>query len=146
MRKIVLRSIPLLLAAILIFGLTMQDTNDNVELSEKCRLYAVRVAEHFDIDTEVAWWNSPGHFRRIGHIIEYFFLGIGVCYAIRKPYVSFVICMVVSYLDQYLKSKLPIRHFDIFDIPFDALGCGIGILITWTILRVFSSIVKQGVL
>ena len=137
MKKIVIRSVPLLLALMLILGLTVQNTGDNVYFSEQCRAYAVKIAEHLDIDTQNAWWNTPAHFRKIGHVIEYCLLGMGLYFALRMPILSIILCTGVSFLDQYIKMHVPLRHFDITDIPFDVAGGVIGIFAMVIIIRCF---------
>lgn len=137
MKKIIIRSVPLLLALMLILGLTVQDSGDNVQFSERCRVYAVRIAEHLDIDTENAWWNTKAHFRKIGHVIEYFILGMGLYFALRMPILSIILCTGVSVIDQYIKMHVPLRHFDITDIPFDMAGGVIGICAMAIIIRCF---------
>ena len=137
MKKIIIRSVPLVLALILIFGLTVQNTGDNVYFSEQCRAYAVKIAGHLDIDTQNAWWNTPAHFRKIGHVIEYCILGMGLYFALRMPIVCIILCTGVSILDQYIKMHVPLRHFDITDIPFDVAGGVIGICAIAIILRCF---------
>ena len=137
MKKLIIRSVPLVLALIIIFGLTVQNTGDNVNFSERCRAYAVKIAEHLNIDTQNAWWNTPAHFRKIGHVIEYFILGMGLYFALRMPILSIILCTGVSILDQYIKMHVPFRHFDITDIPFDVAGGVIGIFAMVMIIRCF---------
>ena len=137
MKKIIIRSVPLVLALILIFGLTVQNSSENVNFSERCRAYAVKVAEHLNIDTENAWWNTKTHFRKIGHVIEYCILGMGLYFALRMPIVCIILCTGVSFLDQYIKMHVPLRHFDITDIPFDVAGGVIGICAMTIIIRCF---------
>ena len=137
MKKIIIRSVPLVLALILIFGLTVQNSSENVNFSERCRVYAVKIAEHLNIDTENAWWNTKAHFRKIGHAIEYCILGMGLYFALRMPIVCIILCTGVSFLDQYIKMHVPLRHFDITDIPFDVAGGVIGIFVMVIIIRCF---------
>ena len=137
MKKIIIRSVPLVLALILIFGLTVQNSSENVNFSERCRVYAVKIAEHLNIDTENAWWNTKTHFRKIGHVIEYCILGMGLYFALRMPILCIILCTGVSFLDQYIKMHVPLRHFDITDIPFDVAGGVIGICAIAIIIRCF---------
>ena len=137
MKKIIIRSVPLVLALILIFGLTVQNSSENVNFSERCRVYAVKIAEHLNIDTQNAWWNTPTHFRKIGHVIEYCILGMGLYFALRMPILCIILCTGVSFLDQYIKMHVPLRHFDITDIPFDVAGGVIGICAMVIIIRCF---------
>lgn len=130
----------MILALMLILGLTVQNSGDNVQFSERCRTYAVRIAEHLDIETENAWWNTKAHFRKIGHVIEYFILGMGLYFALRMPILSILLCTGVSVTDQYIKMHVPLRHFDITDIPFDVAGGVIGICAIAIIIRCFQKV------
>lgn len=135
--KLILRFVPLILAIAIIGGLTMQDTTDNVNLSEKCRTYAVMVAEKYDIETNGVWWNDPGNFRKVAHTVEYFFLGLTVCLAFRWFWLSFILCAMISVGDEILKMYIPIRHFDITDLPFDAVGYFAGVFVMFVLIQLF---------
>lgn len=121
----------------LILGLTVQNSGDNEQFSERCRVYAIRIVEHLNIDTENAWWNTKAHFRKIGHVIEYFILGMGLYFALRMPILSIILCTGVSVIDQYIKMHVPLRHFDITDIPFDVAGGVCGIFVMMIIIRCY---------
>ena len=132
------------MAIILILGLTMQNTNQNIECSEICRKYTVRIADNLGINTDNTWWNTPAHFRKVGHTIEYFCLGIGIYFAIRNPLMGLIICVFVSFIDQYIKIYVPMRHFDITDIPFDFVGGISGIIVCWGLFEILKGRNKNG--
>lgn len=134
--KLILRFVPLILVIAIIGGLTMQDTTANVNLSEKCRVITVRVAEKYDIETEGVWWNEPGNFRKVAHTVEYFFLGMTVCFAVRWFGVSVILCAMISIGDQMLKRYIPIRHFDMTDLPFDAVGYVAGVMVMFVFVSI----------
>lgn len=129
--KKVLRFIPLILAIAIIIGFTTQDTVENVNLSEKCRAITVKIAEKYDVETEGAWWNDPGNFRKVAHTIEYFFLGVTVCLAFRWFWLSLILCGLASICDEILKTYYPPRHFDITDLKFDAVGYVAGVILVY---------------
>ncbi len=121
MRKI-FKCIPMIIVIFVIWQLTTQDTAANVEMSEKLRLFLQPYIED-------GWWNTPEHFRKIAHIVEYLILGIAVKWCIKRIFNALLLCVGISFLDQIVKSQLPQRHFDLTDLPFDMYGYIIGILI-----------------
>ena len=131
MKKII-RYIPLTIVILLILILTTQNTQENVQLSEAIRLWCSKYIES-------GWWNTPGHFRKLAHIVEYFLLGLSMYPAIRKVIPSILICLSISILDQVVKIFVPIRHFDITDMPYDALGYVVGIVIVYCIFKRIST-------
>ena len=79
------------------------------------------------------WSNA----RRLGHIPEYFLLGCALYPALKMTFSSrkigfwaFAACLLVSLADQTLKALIPVRHFDVLDLPMDFLGYGAGILLS----------------
>lgn len=75
--------------------------------------------------------------RKLAHTFEYFLLGLAIAYWIshcgffnNKTIWAFVFCVSVSVVDQFSKTLIPGREFDITDFPFDFMGYIIGILLT----------------
>lgn len=132
-----MRFIPLILSIAIIIGFTTQDTAENVNISEKCRTAVVSIAEKMNIETNGVWWNNPGNFRKIAHTVEFFFLGITVCFAFRWFWLSLIICGFASVGDEMLKQFIPLRHLDYSDLPFDAVGYITGILLMYIIIKIF---------
>lgn len=131
----IIRFIPVVAVIALILGLTLQKTSDNVDFSEKCRLYVMDTADKVGIKTENAWWNTPSHFRKVGHVMEYFAFGFGIHFAVQRVGWSILICLLMSVSDQIIKIWVPVRHFDLTDLPFDAAGYLFGILTVFLILK-----------
>lgn len=80
--------------------------------------------------------------RRLGHIPEYFLLGCAMYPALkvtvpsrRNVYWAFAACLLISLADQTLKALIPVRHFDLLDLPMDLLGYGAGILLSWGVWK-----------
>ena len=94
------------------------------------------------IITDNEWWNTDKGVRLLGHVIEYFALGLAAGIAFRKKWLALIFCMVVSIADQITKIFVPIRHFDAGDIPFDIIGFVRGILIVWVIETAFRALNK----
>ena len=40
-----------------------------------------------------------------------------------------IFCVAVSLLDQFPKIFVPVRHFDVKDLPFDFIGIVIGLVV-----------------
>ena len=129
MRKIV-RGVPCVLVIVLILMLTMQDVKGTMALSENFRKKVVNLCEEYGIDATDAWWNNSNDFRKIGHVIEYFILGVVVCVMLKNPILSFSVCLLISLVDQVLKIYVPVRHFDVSDLWFDAFGFVIAIVLS----------------
>lgn len=126
-----IKLIPITLAVALILALTLMNTPKNVEMSEAFRQWLNRVYTRLGMSTENAWWNTSSGIRKLGHIIEYGLLGASSAIAFDHKHWAIVLCLVVSLIDQSVKILIPIRHFDITDVPFDIAGAlmGIGIVI-----------------
>ena len=71
--------------------------------------------------------------RKIGHIAEYFLLGMTAMLLFRKfPKAllkAVLLCAAISLLDQSVKSFLPGREFDPTDFPYDFAGYASGAFI-----------------
>ena len=71
------------------------------------------------------WWYDFNNFRRLAHIVEYFPFGIAAVIPFRIVYkkksvcLSFLVCALVSLIDQSLKGILPTREFDVKDMVLD---------------------------
>lgn len=132
--KLLLRFIPLAIVLVAIFTLTVQNKTDTTTLSNAFRGMLINLCKLVDVDVDEAWWNSPFYIRVLGHVIEYFVLGLCVGFTIRNKWKATGICIVVSILDQCIKIFVPGRYFDREDIPFDIIGFVSGLLITWVLL------------
>ena len=130
----------MMVAVGVILFLTTQNIQDNARISEGFREGLIEVYEQLGLDDDSAWWNDKLAVRRLGHVIEYGLLGIASAIAVgdtRSKGVAKVVglCVGISILDQVLKIFVPIRHFDVVDIGYDAIGALMGILITKAIIR-----------
>lgn len=105
-------------------------------MSERFRELLVKIYERLGWNTDT-WWNSSSGIRKFGHFIEYELLGIGSAIAVSRKRWAILICIGVSVIDQMVKVFVPIRHFDVTDIPFDIIGAVIGIGIVSIIQRGF---------
>lgn len=75
--KRVFAFIPVVIVAVIILLLTLQSAEGTVGLSEGFRNWLVSVCNRFGWDTFRGWIDSPVAIRRLGHVIEFFFVGIG---------------------------------------------------------------------
>ena len=133
MKKKVVSYIFVLLAIGGIMYLTMMRVEDSVELSEVFRSLLTNICGKLGIDISTEWWNTSGNIRLLGHVIEYFVLGLVIGIAVRNKLFGLIICMSFSLIDQIVKIYVPARHFDKGDIPFDIVGfCG-GLAIAWVL-------------
>ena len=123
-----------MVAVLIIASLTLQYTPKNVEMSERFRLALSTLSQKLGISAENAWWNTGSGIRKLGHILEYGMLGLASGFAffdshrvVRGVLISLAFCIAISVVDQVVKIFVPIRHFDVTDIPFDVIGSLIGI-------------------
>ena len=123
-----------MVAVLIIASLTLQYTPKNVEMSERFRLALSTLSQKLGISAENAWWNTGSGIRKLGHILEYGMLGLASGFAffdshrvVRGVLISLAFCIAISVVDQIVKIFVPIRHFDVTDIPFDVIGSLIGI-------------------
>ena len=130
---------------LIIASLTLQYTPKNVEMSERFRLALSTLCQKFGLDSSNAWWNTGSGIRKLGHILEYGMLGFASGFAffdshrvVRGVLISLAFCIPISVVDQVVKIFVPIRHFDITDIPFDIIGAVGGILVMTGICGLFS--------
>ena len=125
-RRNVIRSIPFLFVIIAIFLLTTQDADKTMSLSNSFRDCVVSVAGKLGIALDLRWWSSSRNVRHIGHIIEYFALGIAAGILFDKKWRALILCVCISIIDQVTKIFVPIRYFDLRDISFDFVGIVVG--------------------
>ncbi len=125
--KRVLGFIPVVIVVGLILFLTLQSIQETVFLSESFRGWLISLCGRFGFDEAGKWLDSPIIIRRIGHVIEYFVLGIATAISLKRKRYALLFCLCISIIDQIIKIYVPGRHFDWIDFPFDAMGhvCGI---------------------
>ena len=119
-------SIILFLISLGLIGYLTIVNKGNMALSETCRHMVIMIYERLGLNPDGAWWNNVAHFRKIGHVIEYLFLGITAGLMLKRTCLSILICFFISLLDQIVKIAVPLRHFDISDMAFDAIGYAFG--------------------
>lgn len=121
-----------------IIGLTLQSAAGTTALSN---WFQKRLLKLVPEGSRTAQWITENT-RRLGHIPEYFLLGCAMYPALkvtvpsrRNVYWAFAACLLVSLADQTLKALIPVRHFDLLDLPMDLLGYGAGILLSWGVWK-----------
>ncbi len=122
--------------------LTVMKLDDTIYLSESFRNVMNALCGRLGVDTSTEWWNSGAGIRLIGHVMEYFALGLVVGFAVKSKIVGFIVCMAISIIDQTVKIFIPARHFDWGDIPFDICGFCCGLAIAW-VLRFAAKKLKE---
>lgn len=140
--KRVFAFIPVVIVAVIILLLTLQSAEGTVGLSEGFRNWLVSVCNRFGWDTFRGWIDSPVAIRRLGHVIEFFLLGVAAAISVRKKKFALLLCMCISVADQVIKIYVPGRHFDRTDLGFDAMGYVIGLSMVWIVKQLF--IAKHG--
>ena len=101
-----------------------------MNLSESFRAILLKLYAKTGTDVSNQWWNNSVGIRRVGHVIEYFILGLCAGIAFEKKWKGLLLCIAVSVFDQIAKIFVPVRHFDIEDLPFDIIGYVSAIAIT----------------
>lgn len=132
----------ILIAVAGIMYLTVMKLDDTVYLSESFRNTMNAVCGRLGIDTSAEWWNSGAGIRWMGHVIEYFALGLVVGIAVKSKIVLLIVCMAISLIDQTVKIFIPARHFDWGDILFDIVGFCCGLAIAW-VLKIAAKKLKE---
>ncbi len=132
----------IILAVGVIMFLTVMKLDDTVYLSESFRNTMNAICERIGVDTSTEWWNSGAGIRLIGHVMEYFALGLVVGFAVKSKIAGLIVCMAISIIDQTVKIFIPARHFDWGDIPFDICGFCCGLAIAW-VLRFAAKKLKE---
>lgn len=117
----------------MIFALTMQGVNETIDLSNRFGNWVLLTCDYmeFEVAKEIVY--STVAVRRLGHVIEYFLLGLAVPLGIRKKRTAILTCIFVSFADQVIKIYVPGRHFDWMDLGFDAIGYVIGLCGMWVL-------------
>lgn len=62
-------------------------------------------------------------------------------YEVRSKKLSFLLCIIISLVDEFIQSFIPGRHSDILDVFADSLGIALGILLGS--IRIKSENVKE---
>ena len=121
-----------------IIGLTLQSAAGTTALSN---WFQKRLLKLVPEGSRTAQWITENT-RRLGHVPEYFLQGCAMYPALkvtvpsrRNVYWAFAACLLVSLADQTLKALIPVRHFDLLDLPMDLLGYGAGILLSWGVWK-----------
>lgn len=120
-----------------IIGLTLQSAAGTTALSN---WFQRRLLKLVPEGSRTAQWITENT-RRLGHVPEYLLLGATVCTAMavtvkKRAYVyALLACGCASLGDQTLKALIPVRHFDLLDLPMDLLGYGAGILLSWGVWK-----------
>ena len=104
-----------------------------MNLSESFRAILLKLYVKTGTDGSDQWWNNSAGIRRVGHVIEYFILGLCAGIAFEKKWKGLLLCIAVSVFDQIAKIFVPVRHFDIEDLPFDIVGYVSALLIVTVI-------------
>ena len=140
-----IRFIPIVVAVLIIASLTLQYTPKNVEMSERFRLALFTLCQKLGLDSSNAWWNTGTGIRKLGHVMEYSLLGLasGIAFfdshrVVKGIVMSLAFCIAISVVDQVVKVFVPIRHFDVTDIPFDVIGSVAGIILMTGICGIFN--------
>ena len=118
-----------LAALLLIFGLTMQNSVESGELSQRVQQALQKAAEKAENDA--GFLHVSNHtFRKYAHTAEFLLLGISATLLFAREKHTFLkallLCMVISLADQTLKLLVPGREFDWTDFPYDAVGYFVG--------------------
>ena len=123
----------------IILGLTLQSAQGTTALSDWCRDALLKVLPEGSRAAE--WVNL--NIRRLGHVPEYFLLGVTVYGAMKSSFPgkkafwwSIAACAAVSLGDECLKAILPTRHFDIQDMPMDMIGYTLGTALGWAVWKI----------
>ena len=106
----------------LILMLNLQGKDETMALSNKVSAFLQAV---FPDDS--AW--IAANIRKLGHTMEYFLLGFACYCCIGWKGLRY--CAYFSVLDQCLKELLPVRYFDVTDLPYDMLGYVLGACAGW---------------
>ena len=141
--KRLLRYVPVVAVIVMIFFLTMQNAQDTVRLSNGFGHFALMLCEKLGLDTIKTRFDSSYEIRHIGHLIEYFALGVAAAFSFKKKIYALLICVGISVTDQILKIYVPGRHFDWMDLPFDVVGYISGLIITWTVILLISELRRK---
>lgn len=126
----------LILAILLIIAFTLQPGSASAELAMHFVNVIAKVNNKLN-HTTADWYPFYILVRKFAHSVEYLVMGVAssfffLAWEKKHPYLlAVVFCAVVSICDQLSKIVVPGREFDITDIPFDVMGCLIGILFVY---------------
>ena len=118
-KKIIIWLPAVIIIIIMIFILTFQSPEKTGTLSMEAQEAVVSTVSNVGVERKKliqCWWYDFNNFRRLAHIVEYFPLGIAVVIPFRIVYkkkpvrLSFLVCALVSLIDQSLKGILPTRE------------------------------------
>lgn len=134
-RKIFLAFLACLGSALLISGLTFQNSGHSAQLTLKFVNLFEKV--HFHLTSSLTPEYPVYHLmRKFAHTAEYFLLGASACYFFsrwQKRYAWSALALSASWslFDQTSKLLVPGREFDPSDFPFDIAGylLGIGLIL-----------------
>lgn len=122
----------------MILGLTLQSARGTTALSDWCRDALLKILPE---GSGAAAW-AARNIRRLGHVPEYFLLGVTAYGAMQSSFPgkkvilrTLAVCAAVSAGDECLKAMLPTRHFDILDMPMDVIGYALGTALGWAIWK-----------
>ena len=125
------------LSIVLIVYLTTQDSEESLSLSMGIYYWIAGFCILNQIDLSQSWWFTPVYIRRFAHCAEFFALGLTGSIFLncllrdrKKAGITAVCsCLVMSFMDEFLKTEVPGREFDVRDMGFDFIGYAVGILI-----------------
>ena len=132
--------LPPLAALALIVLLTVQPSGESGRFSQ---WFASQLIHWLHLENRPHWCVFIArNARRIGHVLEYFLLGLTVAAAFRisgrRGFLgALAVCAAVSLADQTLKIFIPGRHFDHFDLLMDLLGYGAAILLVLALSEIW---------
>ena len=127
------KSIPVVIAVLLILILTLLSPTDSMKLSEIFRQLGIELLHPAP---DVRWATDSHWFRSLLHVPLYLILGVAVALWQKRFWPSAAICAGIGLLDETLKIFLPVRHFEAGDLLFDAVGFVVGILLVLVVRRV----------
>ena len=111
----------LIVAALTILLLTLQDAAGTVKLSEGLRLWLERFGLKSDFHS----------FRSNAHLVLYFLFGIVLCLYCRECGWSWWVILAVGcgigLIDEGIKVLLPTREFDFVDLVKDWVGVAVAV-------------------
>ena len=125
------------LSIVLIVFLTTQDSDDSLSLSQGLYYWIAGYAILNQIDLSGSWWFTPTYVRRFAHCAEFFALGLtsdiffNCVMENRKKagITTTIVCFVFSLADEFLKTEVPGREFDVVDMAFDFAGYFAGVIV-----------------
>lgn len=125
------------MSIVLIVYLTNQSSDESLSLSQGIYYSIAGFAILNQIDLSQSWWFTPTYIRRFAHSFEFFALGLTgniFCNCLledrkKAGITSMGACLVFSFMDEFMKTGVPGREFDFFDMFFDFIGYSVGIAV-----------------